>query len=288
MNIEINDKIAYSLGFFWADGYINKKTKLIGLFIKSEDFNQIENSLFELIPFKNKIVRYENNPKHKPQSGFHITNSPVYDFLFENEYHNKSKVSPFKVLQLIPKNLHKYFIRGFLDGDGTITHKRSYSVSFTGHYEQNWDWLIDFFNDFNIKTNYYKYESENGSLSRITIYNIDNCIKFFDEIYPNNYFDFGLKRKYESLLEIKSKKDSNLIKSNKLKRQTIIEYSFKNNKSGEIFTILGEKNVYSFFKEKNKFLKKNEKYSGQKIIDKEKTTQNDIMFLGKKRIKKYN
>lgn len=68
---------------------------------------------------------------------------------------------------------------------------------------------------------------------------------------------------------------------------TEVKYFFINNVSGEEFEIVGEKNVYKFFKEKNKGLLRKDKYCGQKIIDKENTTQKDITFIKKKRVKKH-
>lgn len=284
--MEITDKIAYSLGFLWADGYLTKGTNNIGLFLKSEDFNEIKDIIFELIPYNKIVVRYTNDEKHREQSGFNYSNKEIAKFLTENDFREKSVLSAEKILNLIPKNKICYFLRGFFDGDGSVDSNRNNVISFTGSYKQDWDWLITLFNGLEIKNKKYTHKSNNGSLSRITLYNIQNCLKFFDYIYPNRTYDFGLKRKYDRLCEISKKISEEYIYKNRRNGITEVKYFFINNNTRELFEIVGEKKVYEFFKEKNQGLTKKEKYCGQKIIDKENTTQKDITFLRKERVKK--
>lgn len=285
--MEITDKISYALGFLWADGYITKGSNNIGLFLKSDDFNEIKNIIKELIPYQKTTIRYTESNKHKEQTGFNFSDKKIANFLTENDYRYKSKVSADKVISLILKNNVAYFLRGFFDGDGTVCNKKgSHSISFTGSINQSWKWMITIFEELDIKYNLYKYESNKGSFSRITIYNIKNCVKLFDFIYPNKKYNFGLKRKYDSLNEIFFKLDDDYIYKSRRNGMTEIEYYFINNRTNEEFTVVGEKKVYEFFKCKNIGLKHKERYCGQKIIDKENTTQKDITFLKKKRIKK--
>jgi hypothetical protein len=192
-----------------------------------------------------------------------------------------------KILKVIPNDKIFYFLRGFFDGDGSISSGRSNSLSFTGSYNQDWLWLIDLLNNLKINNKKYKHQSSNGSLSRISVYNIENCLKFFDYIYPDRVYNFGLKRKYDRFIEITKKLNEDVIYANRRKGITEVKYFFMKNDSGEKFEIVGEKNVYKFFKKKNEGLLKKDKYCGQKIIDNENTTQKDITFIKKERVKKH-
>lgn len=283
----ITKKMAYSLGFLWADGWLMKNSKNIGLYIVTEDFNEIKDVLWELVPYNKVNVRYTDNPKHREQSGFNLCDEGIYTFLSENGYKDKSYCSAKDILESITPDLIPYFIRGFFDGDGTVSDTNSNTLSFTGHYEQDWSWLSDILTSLDIEHNYYQNISDGGSLSRISIYNIPNCVKLFNYIYPNMFYDFGLTRKFKKLSNIYNKTTDDYINKCILKRISQIEYFFHDTDTDTYFSICGEKNVYEFFKDKNKDLRGKNRFSGQKIIDKVGSVQKNYVFLHKERVKKH-
>ena len=119
--IDTEDK-AYWLGFIYADGYITKNNnqKCFGISISEKDveilykLNKCINSNYEI---KNYTTSqgYSENTKY---SRLLITSDKIFDNLlshgvFENKSNN---LKP----PLIKNNLIRHFIRGYIDGDGSI------------------------------------------------------------------------------------------------------------------------------------------------------------------------
>lgn len=125
---------AYLLGFFIADGCIRiehdsrnenwQSTRLC--FTNSIDDSEIINRIHEVICPNNQL-QYVHNKKgaknRKPQIGIQWTSYEMVDVLV-NKYHILPKKTydlefqfPFNT---IPEELHRHFIRGFMDGDGSI------------------------------------------------------------------------------------------------------------------------------------------------------------------------
>jgi len=123
-NIDSEEK-AYLLGFFLADGFLTNNFRL-----------GIENSIDDeeiLLKFKENIspdipLRYRdrknNGVKRKKQVIFIITSEKMFNTLSKkyNIIQNKTYNSEFSFnFDLIPTNLIRHFIRGFFDGDGSIS-----------------------------------------------------------------------------------------------------------------------------------------------------------------------
>jgi len=113
-----NESRAYWLGFFYADGYIIKNEKYhkfyAGLGIKDiEHLLKFNSDIKSNYPIKNKIKgKYKNYCVN-------ITNKKFTENLVKHGcIHQKTNNIKFPSLQ---KKLIKHFIRGFFDGDGSIT-----------------------------------------------------------------------------------------------------------------------------------------------------------------------
>lgn len=133
---EINtENKAYLLGFFLADGCIDgsknrngKCSNRLMLQNSIDDFEAIE--LFRKeICINNKLV-YRNNPVgakiRKPQVNLRWTSNYMTNILINkyNFFRKKAYEPTFKFpFELIPKKLHRHFIRGFFDGDGNVDFK---------------------------------------------------------------------------------------------------------------------------------------------------------------------
>ncbi len=125
---------SYWLGFIWADGYVakrirplkNNKTKLeynLKLDIKKEDANHIQKLLdcldsnYPVHFYKTKGFFAEDNVIARA----FLTNKHMCSFLYEDLGIVPYRVNAEKVIHHIPQHLHKYFILGLLDADGSFT-----------------------------------------------------------------------------------------------------------------------------------------------------------------------
>jgi intein-encoded DNA endonuclease-like protein len=116
---------AYLLGFFIADGCISKDNRL-GFSNSIDDLSVLELAKKEISP-DSKIFRinYKKGAvNRKEQCRLRIMSNILTDVLI-NKYgilKNKTKDNLFKFnFDLIPENLHVHFIRGFFDGDGSVS-----------------------------------------------------------------------------------------------------------------------------------------------------------------------
>ena len=149
VNAEFFDTIdsqekAYLLGFFIADGCINKTTnKSNGRFgiAQSEDDKEIVEAFKQYlnIPSEIQVVNNQNGVKHrKIQYRIRWTSVHMKQILEEkyNITSNKTLDSEFEFpIDLIPKTLQGHFVRGFIDGDGYMGNNGqecNFSVSIVG------------------------------------------------------------------------------------------------------------------------------------------------------------
>lgn len=119
--IDIPEK-AYWLGFLYADGYVSKNLSVLELSLQEKDATHVE-KFKEFIgsssPVKNKIITLNN--KEFTAKRLLICNKRICSDL------NKHGCTPAKSLTIgfpnlntLPESLQSHFIRGFIDGDGTI------------------------------------------------------------------------------------------------------------------------------------------------------------------------
>lgn len=124
-NINTENK-AYWLGFLYADGYISKRQygDYLGITLKKEDINHLKKLSIDL----------QSTYPIKMHTGSGYNKSGEFVRLFINskelvsdlEKHGVVEMKTFKLtFPDIPKELYRHFIRGLLDGDGSIyTSKR--------------------------------------------------------------------------------------------------------------------------------------------------------------------
>lgn len=135
---------AYLLGFFIADGCINKTTERSnGRFSvsQSEDDKEIVEAFkhYLNVPSNIQIVNNQSGVKHrKSQHRIRWTSSHMKETL-ENKYNiisNKTLDSEFEFpIDTIPEYLRKHFVRGFIDGDGYMGdngQEGNFSISVVG------------------------------------------------------------------------------------------------------------------------------------------------------------
>ncbi len=204
-------EICYLLGLLWADGNIRPQpNNSICLEILSNDAKDIQ-YLFE------QTGKWSINTRqrchYKPTTSIRVSNPIIHKFLEDNQYRQKSIVSPDLILQQIPIDLVKYFVRGVLDGDGNIYinphNVRFYQVTFAGSYTQRWDYLLKISQQLNIGYNINRRSKINPKTNKLNQYSAfrftgrNNVLKFLDYIY-GDYDNIGFTRKYQKYLEIKN------------------------------------------------------------------------------------
>lgn len=198
-------EISYILGLLWADGCIWKNE--ISLVIKTDDFENFYR-IFNLTGnwgghHRLKFLKKTN--KYYKSSKIFISSKIVMNFLLENDYDKKSYISPHKILDKLPKELHNHFFRGYIDGDGSFSSygKNQIKFNITSTIEQDWSSIIELFKNIDIKIfKIYKYDRKSGKSSLISISNKYDIIKIGEFIYINSD-NIRLDRKYLKYKEIR-------------------------------------------------------------------------------------
>lgn len=203
----ISSEIAYVLGFLWADGCVKEKTSVISFDNIEEDFEDIISTLSK--PGEWSIGKPKAR-KGKPQVLIETVNPPICDFLIEHDYGKKAIKSPYKILEKIPEENHYLFIRGWFDGDGSIT-KSGWCTSISSDFRQDWGALEKILKENLIRYSIQRFEhkpredKKKYRQSMLEMYNSSSQIRFLDYIYKNREIDkIGLKRKwisYQNLLK---------------------------------------------------------------------------------------
>lgn len=199
---EINNQDkAYWLGFIMADGFIESKRKYgnqkLGITLSSYDENHL--ILFNKCLDSNyPIKRYIGSgyKKDGEYSKILITSQKLVDDIKKwNIIENKTKICNFPFQ--IPKNFYIDFIRGYLDGDGSIYFDKTtkqYRICFVG--TKN---IIESINLILNKSN--KLTNVKPNLYEVKYGGNKNVYKILNKLYENK--NIKLERKYNLYLELK-------------------------------------------------------------------------------------
>lgn len=195
-NIDSEDS-AYWLGFLYADGWVMDSNS-VGLSLQKGDIVHIE-KYKKFLKYEGKIYEFPN----------------AYSLQFRNKIigndlkrlgciPNKSLKLKFPSKDIVDMNYVKYFIRGYFDGDGSITdpNKCSFGCSLLGTY----DMLYNILNHLNIDTKYIKKTKNIYSFSiwgdtsrKFLSYIYDNCNIFLDrkyDRYKKHLVKYSLRKNY--------------------------------------------------------------------------------------------
>lgn len=207
-------EIAYILGLIWADGHISFANNKAKTPIIKHNSTKIDN--IDFIPIFNKTGKWNTfnffNKKaigKKEMSCNWISNRILGEYLIKLNYRMNS-ISPDKILKKIPKNIKHYWLRGYFDGDGSISMKIKghKSLTFSSNKDQDWSFIVFILDQLDIKYKHRILKDKLGQSSQIRITKQIDILKFAEYIYPNFIYDFGLKRKYNKLFELKQHIDS--------------------------------------------------------------------------------
>ena len=132
---------AYWLGFLYADGCILPVNKYgeqdfqLTLGIQDEEILQkYKEDLKSTYPIRYDTSRHDKNPNHQIQVICkYRSQKTVNDLKKLGCVEQKSLILNFPTEQQVPKELVRHFIRGYFDGDGSVTHyKNAYHINFVG------------------------------------------------------------------------------------------------------------------------------------------------------------
>jgi len=228
---ELNEKSCYWLGFLYADGFVRKrKSSELRLKLKDSDKSHIERFIEDL--GSNTPIKYYSDAKINC-CYVSINSNKLVDRLFElGCVQNKTQ----KIrIPNISDNLINHFIRGYFDGDGSISRVKNRPNSYVISICSNKKFIDDLYKFFNFG---YVLNYDNYSVWKAN--KIDDIKLFRDFIYNNK--ETFLERKFSIFQSIDDnyKRDYSLIKKDRKK------YNITN-PNGDIFVI----------EDLNKFCKEN-------------------------------
>lgn len=187
---------SYLLGFIWGDGYISNggTNKQIRIECVSEDMNQ----LFSILKNTGNwcINKRKRINKKREVTIASTSNKELVEFLISNDYKNKSIASPEKIFNLIPSELKKYFILGWVDADGCFYWNEKYKLRqfyLSGSFEQNWNVFESLLIQLEIEYKIVRVNKKT-SYSNIRITGKNNILKLGEYIFSDM---IPFQRKYD-------------------------------------------------------------------------------------------
>lgn len=139
--IDTQDK-AYWFGFLYADGSVTKsnsydtKPNRLSINISTKDIEILENFLIDIDSENIKIETYQPNEStygNSKMSRVTLNSIKLCSDMLSNGFRKKSILANSLVFDYIPESLHRHFIRGYFDGDGSIS--ATGKVMFAGNKE---------------------------------------------------------------------------------------------------------------------------------------------------------
>lgn len=196
-------ELAYFLGFFWADGYVREKDNNLLVEIverDAEDLKPIFNRLATFSIYKRK------REGRQVQITFRYKSKELVNFFKSLGKYSHSVESHEKILSYIPESYQLYFIRGFMDGDGSfyMGSKGATQLSIASSIEQDWEGLKTRLENYGLTLSVQKACTERGNSSHLRCTN-SKLIRDFIKILYKIKDKIWLNRKYEKAMKIVEK-----------------------------------------------------------------------------------
>lgn len=180
--------MSYTLGLLTADGYVSNyasKQRAINI-------GQNVNDIIPILPILYKHINWHlksyinNGWGKKIMINLHLGDRHNIFWKKLNTFGFDKKTYCFPNFQsYINDDMIKYYIRGFLDGDGHVCVNKKWSggcIGFTGHKECNWNSMLEYLNKQQIK--YKVYIQHN--CSRLIISRQESLRLFIESIYQQD------------------------------------------------------------------------------------------------------
>ena len=217
-NINTADK-AYWLGFIWSDGYIAKRDRgkhfeyNLKIALKESDYHHLEKFVKNIngnypIHFYDS-TGFKNQETKSRECRIFITNKKVVSYLYEDLGIIPRRTNPNKLIEIIPENLHKYFILGVFDADGSFsayqkdTYGEKLNVAFGGSIQ-----LLNFIQRHLIEKEIIKdscrkltqrHENKDGDWKTLSFSGKVQGMKILNYLYNSPIY---LDRKYQKYLDL--------------------------------------------------------------------------------------
>ncbi len=204
---------AYWLGFFTADGWINKSKKtnagVAGIELQYGDighlkkFNKSISGNYQITDRWRTCSLSKDKDKKNHMCCIRIFSSTMYNSLSKIGFSN-DKSYDFHIPN-IQQDLIKHYIRGYFDGDGCFCFtNKSFSISFITASHSLHEDLLKILEENSIKVNSRVFVNEYGTtMYRPEIYRFNDKINFLDWIYKDS--NIYLDRKYKKYLKVKER-----------------------------------------------------------------------------------
>lgn len=202
---------AYWLGFIYADGYITEKTNRFGMELNIKDMSHMQNFL-DCMDSNQKIRtrirknKFEGRGQEFLEScSFLLNNKKIHsDLLSLGVLPNKSSIIEFPSEDVLKKEYQLDFIRGLIDGDGTIglfntsNGFKKPHVSLVSASEKFIMQVKSILSSYGIELKLTKY----NSLFRLMSEKQGVVFSLLELLYKNSNEKTRLKRKYNNFLKI--------------------------------------------------------------------------------------
>lgn len=138
-----DEEKSYWLGFIYADGYVATKGSYIGISLSRrnrEHLNKFARTLHTDYPIKDYMVSHGYKEGTAYCRLLVCSDTMKKDLCNKGVLTNKSLRLTFPSLQVVPVELLNHFIRGYFDGDGSLSnykrnHQKNFSIKICGTYE---------------------------------------------------------------------------------------------------------------------------------------------------------
>lgn len=198
--LDFNPYSSYFLGFLWADGYLYNNNFLLEN--TKEDLDSLAYIFNHLGTF---TTTERTRDGRKPQKRIQFSSQKLFKILQEWDYVIKSSASADKILSHIPRELHKYWFMGLIDGDGCFyfnAKNKCRQFTMSSNYDQDWNYFEVLCQELGIKYFIQRTKKKNGNQSSsLRFFGKGPITKLGNYLYTDSLFN-GLPRKHQKYLDI--------------------------------------------------------------------------------------
>ena len=195
-----NEHKAYWLGFIYADGCHNTEKYSLAITLQEQDAYLLK-TFYEDICCDKEIKRHYNKDYDRFYAHIYIQHPHLSEILLKQGVPgDKSFKIKFPCDEIVPDDLKRHFIRGYLDGDGCITipkDKSKMSWSIIGNYDCMYE--MKKYIEYNIP------DYPISILKHDNVYHIGKGGRFVTQIFLDWLYKDAtiyLQRKYDKYIEI--------------------------------------------------------------------------------------
>lgn len=191
-----SERKAYYLGLFYADGYISKNGKIFQMSLSGDDELILLKKLKDDLEYSGPLLFRKTKEKYKKCHLINICNLKFCSFLIKKGCFNKKSLTlKFPTFNQVPKHLLNHFIRGYFDGDGSVSFRKDKTLicgitSSTFFIEE----LSKHLHSANIINNYADHHSKNPHIKDLKISKIIG-LDFYNFIYKDATIFLDRKKK---------------------------------------------------------------------------------------------